>query len=344
MKRARYSFPGMGRRLGGGYSVAQVARYAAQNASSYARKYASPISQYAMARLANRTGSAGAAITTQHDVSTRYRRKAMPRRRRKCWVRFTKRINHVIMRNAPLQSLSFDDCGAVISWVGNNQATDGILLGGTNAGSQSNELLRMFQAWFGATGNTAAQAARKLYVKSICLDIQMTNTGGAGCIVDVYHLVCRKGYNGTTVSGVAPTQVVDGVPLNQQYDDCFDEQGTLSIGAVDRLNPSTTPFQNSPFCSIWKIVKKTQILLGAGQVTTLQYRNSRPRTIEGKVLEMYPSQIPGYTTGVLFQFRGVPENNAGTPRLAAGAVTWRGQKTLTFAVPPGGTRDATAQQ
>lgn len=44
-----------------------------------------------------------AANTYQHDTRTRYRRRPMPKRRRRRWVRFVKRVKHVALNMQPLQ-------------------------------------------------------------------------------------------------------------------------------------------------------------------------------------------------------------------------------------------------
>lgn len=270
-------------------------------------------------------------VTTQHDVSTRYRRKPMPKRRRKRWVRFSKRVRHVMLQSQPLQSYCIDDSGAVKAIAADTQVTDGQMLGATQA-TANDELLQIFRAAYGSILNAATVDKYSLFLKSLCLDVQITCTSATkGCVVDIYHLIARG-------------PAADPERIDIQYTNAFAEQSSLSVGTVSSTNPSTTPFQNGPFLTMWKILKKTQVVLGVGQSTTVQMRIPYNRYLRGKMVENYQAQIPGMTRAFLFQFRGLPENNGGVPRLAASEVTWKGQTTIVYGVPPSSTnRAATAE-
>lgn len=270
-------------------------------------------------------------ITTQKDLSSRYRRKSMPKWKRRKWRSFTKRVQHVMLQSQPLQSYCTDDGGSVKAVAADTQVTDGQMLGGTQA-TNNDELFQIFRAAYGAALTTTTVDKYHLFVKSMCLDIQFTNTHATNsAIVDVYTLLARKSINSAT-------------RIDVQYTNAFAEQGTLAIGAVSATHPATTPFQNGPFLQMWKVLNKRELLLGPGSVSTLQIRIPYNKYLSGKTVEICASQIPKLTRGILFQMRGVPQNNAGSPRLGATEVSWKSQITVVYGVPPSSTTsDATAE-
>lgn len=269
-------------------------------------------------------------ISTQHDVSGRYRRKRMPRRKRKRWVGFSRKVNHVVLQMQPLNTYTVDYPGAVKTIAVNTQVTDGQMIGGVSV-TQNSELLDIFRSAFGSALGINSIDVYKIYLKSMCLDLQLRNSGTNALVVDVYTLMCRRNDK-------------NAQRIDVQYVNDFAEQGAGSGGTVDVNNPATTPFQNSSFCKRWKILAKKEILLGAGQVSTMQIRIPHNRYLSGKLLEHNVGCIPGFTRAFLIQARGVPENNAGTARLCAGELTWMAQFTAAYGVPPSSkTFDTTAQ-
>lgn len=268
-------------------------------------------------------------ITTQHDVAGRYRRKAMPRRRRQAWKAFSHKVKHVVLQMGALRSLTNDNYNRVISWAAGAQNTFGQMLGGVNC-TDNDEMLAMFKAVYGAALSVNTIDRFKLFIKSLCLDIQLRNTGSQGAIVDVYTLICR-------------TSDKAGNRIEVSYVNAFNEQATSLIGSLTVANPATTPFQNPLFTSMWKIISKKEILLGAGQVTTMQMRLPYNKMFYGKKLENNEQAVPGFTRAYLFQARGVPVNSSGTPELAAGELVIAGQITGSYAVPPDGGVATTGQ-
>lgn len=281
-------------------------------------------------------GTLSSVISTQHDQSLRYRKTRMPRRRRNRWKRFTRRVKHVMLQMQQLVSYTKRYTSPLKSWLVNEQMTDGQMLGGTTV-TDNDELFQIFRNYYGSGFTTSTVDDLKLFVKSACLDMQITNTGVAGCVVDVYFLKARKSYATAT-------------RLDQQYLLTYAEMpsgvaGSL-VGTPAPADPATTPFQNSMFCEFWRIIAKKEVILATGQTTTLQIRLPTNKRIQGKVLENSLSMIPGYSMGILMQARGVPVAGAVTPfdtLLAAGSINWSSQVTVCYAQPPGTTRTTTAQ-
>lgn len=270
----------------------------------------------------SRLGSAreSAPITNQFDARLRYKRKPMPKARRLRWKKFSGKVKHVMLQATPLQNYVCDNLGGVQTAATDQQNTFSAILGGTQV-TNNDELMRIFFQQFGVA-TAALCAPYVLYVKSMSLDIQITNTGTSRAVIDVYTVMCRKSYE-------LSSQIAD------QYNLLFNEQSNL--GGRSSTHPATTPFQNPLFCKYWRITKKSEIILGAGNYTTLQMRIPYNKKIYGRQIISFPQGIPGISRGYLFQVRGAPEDNLGSARLASATVTWKAQTTVNYCRPPGDT-------
>lgn len=269
--------------------------------------------------------SSSGPITTQYDQSTRYRRKRMPARKRRQWKRFTKKVRHVMLQMNSLTSFTNDNYRTINSWVANAQASFGVYLGGTGV-SSNDEILAMFKSAYSAALTNTTVDDYKLFIKSLCLDVQLTNTGSFGAIIDVYELIARASDNNSAET------------IGSMFARLYLEQNPSALGSPDPSSPAVTAFQNGMFLTKWKVLRKKEILLGVGQVTTMQMRNPYNRIMQGKTVESNNSYIPGFTRAYLFQARGVPRNNAGTAELPSGEITMCCQITGTYGIPPGSSR------
>lgn len=262
--------------------------------------------------------SEGSPLTNQYDARIRYVRKPMPKAKRRRWKRFTGKVKHVMLQMQPLQSYCDDNGGAVMTAAADAQTTSGIMLGGTQVTNNS-ELYEIFSDQF-TLASVAAAKPYSLFIKSMSLDVQLTNTGSGRAVLDVYTLICRKSYEVAS-------------PIATQYTANYNEQTNISLASV--THPATTPWQNPLFLKYWRIIKKQEIILGSGNYTTLQMRIPYNKHLQGRLLTSCPQAIPGISRAFLFQVRGSPENNAGTARLQAVEVTWKSQITINYGRPPG---------
>lgn len=268
-------------------------------------------------------------ISTQYDVGSRYRRKRMPARKRKAWKRFSGKVKHVMLQMEGLSTVTNDNYKRVVTVAVDTQVTFGQMLGGVGA-TDNDEILAAFKSAYGALLTTSTVDKYKLFLKSMCLDLQIRNTGSTQLILDVYEVVCRQ-------------NDASGSRIETTYGNSFAEQASGLIGGVSSTNPAVTPFQNPLFLSAWRINSKKEILLGAGTTTTMQMRMPYNKMLYGKKVENNIQAIPGFTKAYLIQVRGTPENNSGTPRLSAGEVVVCGQTTVTYGIPPGEIQATTGQ-
>lgn len=261
--------------------------------------------------------------TYQHDSRLRYRRKSMPKKKRLRWKRFKSKVKAVDLGMQPLQMYTYNNV-ANVSCAINTQGVFSFMNGGMTVGG-NDELFQIFNDAYSLAGVIASAKNYKIFVKSLCLDLQITNTGSNVVILDVYKVKCRKEYS-------------SNVSLDSQWTTAIGENNVIT--AVASSKPPLTLFDAPNFCSYWRVISKKEIILGGGLTTTMQLRNPMNKSIDGKMFITAPQAYPGYTEGYVFMFRGAPENNAGTARLSACTLTWAYQTVCHYAIPPGKTQES----
>lgn len=257
--------------------------------------------------------------TTQNDARTRYRYRRQPKYKRRQYVRKVRLFDHLMSKRQPLQTLTVKKTQNATSAV-DTQITFGVELFNTQVPTPENDLQQMFYDAYGVA-SLATIDQKKLIVKSAVLDIQMTNAGTQGVVIDVYRIRLRNVWNTTD-------------NLFTLWSTTFNDQNTISTKSA--TDPAVTPFQNPSFCKFFKVMDKREILLGAGLTTTFQLRRPGNRWIQGRRVANEPHGLRGLCEGFLFQCRGMPVTNAGPLyQLAAVNVTWSYQKTYNYGLPVG---------
>lgn len=275
-------------------------------------------------------------VSTQKDSTLRYVAKPRSRKgrtRAKIAKRFKRRVQNVIYNSKNVNYWASDDGGAIKTAAVNTQNVDGAGLGGMTQ-NQFDEVLQAFRVAYNKPNATEADVKDfRVQIKSMCLDIQITNTGAAPIIFDAYQWVLRKNYIAAERPDVAFT--------NTWADTAAVRVGTnSSVGgnagdgtAYTRIltNPSVTPFQNHRWCEYHKVLSKRQFVIGVGQIITIQLKQNRPKMLSGRVLDIYRYGIPGWTKGYLFFYKGAPTKNGIEVEHAACEFSWRQQRTMTVA-------------
>lgn len=291
---------------GSSYAAGQVGRSAVRLGSR-------------LAKMAwKKTGKIGGAVsrigTNESPVVTfKARGKRLTRGQRN----FHDRVLEVVNGAAPVQAYVQDNAGAVKTITADQVVNDGVLACALTSASSNDDIRQCFYNAY-TLASDAACAGYKLQMRSCVMDVNWTNTGSAGVILDIYVLLCRKAY----ITG-------GSVNVDTQFTAQFaDQSGTLSA-----TNTAVTPFQNPGFLQYWKITSHKMVHLKAGEVCNMQIRQNRRKWLDGKVLTQMINGVPGYTKAIFFQMRGTVENNAGTARYSGGTVSWKARKTYTYQFP-----------
>lgn len=274
-------------------------------------------------RFRSRSASAGggSAVSFQNDMALRYQRKRMPRRRRRAWKRFGRKVKHVMLQMQPLRMYVSDNLGSRTTWSADAQAIFGATLLGTQI-TNNDEVLQVFKDAY-STATAAASTSYSIYIKSACLDVQLTNGDATyPCYLDVYYLRPRK-----------PWESAD--QIGSVFTNSYGEMQTITANTA--TNPAVTAFQNPIFCSYFKITKKVEHLLAPGQTRSLQVRLPMNQYVQGKRLVNEPMMLKN-GIALLFMSRGVPQTDGATgAQLAGGTIYWKCQHTIVYGVPPSST-------
>lgn len=226
-------------------------------------------------------------VTSQHDVRTIYRRKRMPYRKKRRWIRLKKRVNAVI--NNALGTRSVIRNGTQTSSVsdasGNQSYLEATLYGISGSGLH-NDVKEIFDSF-----GTADQLRGKLLrFKSAVLDITLTNTSSSGQTteIDIYSYYVKKSFPEADVGTLLDGVLADAV--------------TPVISTLSTFTKETrgfTPFQAPAALKYIKILKKTKYFLGSGQSITYQHRDSRDRTFNGEYVGDSQPFRAGWTKGLI---------------------------------------------
>lgn len=209
------------------------------------------------------------AVTQQHDYSTQYKKSYMPRRKKRQWRKFVKKVDAVGQKLLGLKTvLNNDNFELTISGAGQNYGlyhlygTRGFN-GGTELGcSDLYEIYLKDPDLRTALGFTQFGS---MQFRSATIDITMTNTGIDGLEVDVYKIKYGPGEKSYDSWRSAITQF-EGT--QESIDGSADKITLLSRGA--------TPFHVGGLMSILnaKILWKKKFIIGSNQSAFFQHRDA----------------------------------------------------------------------
>lgn len=268
----------------------------------------------------------GGITTEQRDSSVRY----VSRRGRRRTSRFVRRVQDVMLRMGATQTFSIR-FGGLTNVSTNQQQWQGQILGGAFP-TNNDEVFQAFRNAYG-TGVTSTNIdSYRLFIKSICLDIQITNSSDKNMILEMYTLKASK-----------PWTAADR--LATQLTTCITETDQPTGFTFTANDPGWTLFQVPQFCQYWTVVRKQQIVISAGETTTLQIRMSMNRMVNGKELETRQQTIRG-ARALFWSAKGAPEvDGVGTgQQYADGQFVWTSQCTVNYQMPPGNTIIRSATQ
>ena len=269
-----------------------------------------------------------APLTYDNDFKTDYRHRRMPRRRRRRWVKFVRKVNAVTLRNQQglrkvifRTLLTYSPLADLTSYGGSllYSADGDPLQGQADVGNLFRNHLTA--AVFNSENDLTAvgPAERMLHFESAQLEVTMRNVGTDTAIVEVYRVVCRKMHAQTNAS---VNNTIGGV-----YALGFIKQGQIfdiESGQVVGTNPETpteigtTPFQSRRFCETYKIYSRKKFQIAAGNTVSFILKDPRNRVINAQNVR---SQLcmPRNTHGYFYQIYGAPGVITGTAHQAVPA-------------------------
>jgi len=265
--------------------------------------------------------TSGLGVTNQHDERHVYRKRRMPRRKRRQWGKFVNKVHAVSEKDLGSRTVVLNKTVNFDNTVAANQnLIYCALYPGTSTDSWMNDINQLSALEniaanpTSAAGNTV-QLSTKWIFKSAVLDVTFRNaanfnTDGATLVpdsrgkmeVDVYELISNKAWQDTAITAANITA------LFSQAD--TDTQNLLGAGtAVNIALRGVTPWDVPLALSQYglKILKKTKYFVQNQDTFTYQLRDPKRRVItESRMARMQGCNVPRWTRHILIISKLVP--------------------------------------
>lgn len=250
----------------------------------------------------NSTPYNGVVTTAQQDAHQQYKHKRMPRRKRRRWVKFAKKVQYVQRGDLAMQTYVFNGtCRDATSDASPQGFVESHLYGqeGGGAGGRAQgtgDLQNLI-------GLYPDGVKRRFYFDHAVHDLTFCNTSVAtngftpALEIDVYDVVYRDGTSSQSLYELLESTAIKGTI------------DTIGSTLPDINQRGTTLFDFSAVSSVvrMKILKKTKVFLGAGLSATYQVRDNKSRRFAANDLvdEAGGFIKAGYTRSVIFLFKAV---------------------------------------
>jgi len=274
-----------------------------------------------------RNGSSGVGVTTQHDARLVYRKKSMPKRKRKVWKKFIRKVEAVALAKQGTTSVVYN-VGRTVSSAADAQDMYGIVLYGAYGSQTAGLTYYSDLELLGSINRTAGVGVnlgnRKLYFRSAVLDLTCANSGVNAVELDFYDIIFKK-------TPVQMTSLQDLIDTNQGNNTEVFEQGAVAANNLTRQTLGATPFQFPGVLSFVTILKKSKVFLPVGALSTYQIRLPRNRWFDTSNRAQDASTnafaLRGWTRGIWVVQKGTPTTLV---RSAATSVSWSITRTYTM--------------
>jgi len=156
-----------------------------------------------------KTGSSksGIGVTSQYDKTSVYRKKRMPKRKKRQWVKFVKKVRSALMKDVGTKTVIRNDTLSTL-WSTNDQSLQTITVYGADGSAPTasqcghNDLKTIFTN----DPDLSAETARAKFGSAI-VDITFTNASvnagpennNTGLEIDIYDIVYRKQLDAPTL-------------------------------------------------------------------------------------------------------------------------------------------------
>lgn len=254
-------------------------------------------------------------VTTQKDVSLQYRKKRMPYRKRKQWVRFSKKVNAVNLKSLGTYTTVYNRIYTVTN-AANNQGVGWAVLYGKNGEEAPTNGAGYSDMFKIVDGNTDIANSAKVHFRSAVMDITMTNKSAVPIELDVYHIVFWD-----ETDFISPQLLLENA---QSATPVMQPSATNSSLVLN--DRGVTPFDIPLFISMGKIkiLKKYKYFVPAEDSVTYQVRDARNRTITKRSIIPATARTsfvqPGWTQCILTIHKPTAGNQATAAALAVGVT------------------------
>jgi len=259
-------------------------------------------------------------VTAEKDVRVTYRKRRMPRKKKRRYVRSVKRFRSMRIKELPARIFQYvytEELGSVAGfsrYFGGFMGLFGVNYYDNNLG----------EVWNSITNSTAADdkaRAGRLRVDHMGLTILLRNKSAENeppIDIDVYKVVCTRDIPiGSWAGNVAIESMHAGLKSDmrqaQGMDIEVDDGGTGIATVQENAGTSSTNqvvgdtlFNAPPFLHYWKILKVWKVYLPVGNTVQFNWRDSRNHRVAYK--DCFTPEViaakAGLTKGYIFNVNG----------------------------------------
>lgn len=274
------------------------------------------------------SGSAPSPITFQRDVSTVYRRRRMPYRKRKRWIGMKRRVQAVIDKRLGTNVLHLTDTTPLIRFNGTNSQSyyGGLTLMDLPVRTQVAQAVDRLQPSQPLIGTTGGRAKHVIVGQMNNLTIWNSSETGVAYI-DLYYWRAKQN---CPVSEFSDIENIWSIGFNTNTLN----QPTTGGSTVIASDYGITPWANPGWRKFVQVYKKTRVRLPAGQSTELSLRRARNEYMGSFMLDDQLSLIRGKTEGIFVVWTGGPfiDGTGNAQRAQAQNLVFSRARTLYYKV------------
>lgn len=284
-------------------------------------------------RSNNKSANPTPAISQYHENRTMYRKRRMPKGKRRRWVSFKKKVQAVSL-GAGKKLVLYHKDAIDYTTVADQQASGDIsIFTGWNQGFAGGyDLLRCNQLANNSL-DVAASVTDALLVKQATLNITFFNAGTAPAYIDLYWYRAKRDCVNTPYGlfreGLQPSTLTSGKPtgVNEPIT-AFTGASALSVPE----NFGAVPFMSRPFCQHNTITKVTKHLIAPSTSIEFQIKDRRNRLFKNTIEQQNNSftLMKNITKGVVPVVYGVPSAAVGGAGQYAGPATIYCRREVTY--------------
>lgn len=270
----------------------------------------------------------GRGVTNQHDRQIIYKKSRMPRRYKKSWRIFKRKVNAIAEKNLGTNTVVFNGKYTFSNSDSTLHGLAEVALYGLNSSTHAvyNDLNNISALGnpndFTAAGGYPVDLTTKYYFQSAVLDITMRNVSeftstfdlNTACTleVDLYEISVKQGSSYKTSGSITGNDFNSFSQYLKRGDGDTKVIGNavgVGLSSIEPDKRGTTPWDHPDAISKFgiKIWKKTKFFIANGQTATYQYRDPRRHVSSHmNLVEQISCNKPRWTRHIFIVFKAVP--------------------------------------
>lgn len=249
-------------------------------------------------------------ITGESDYRGVYRRKPMPRRRKRGWIKFTRKVKAVAEKQVAPQYQVLRR-NVTIATVANTQGGTSLftILGANGGNQETDDIGDMVSSAFQMAGNQGLETAIppvresiRIHISGWLAEIMINCNGTTTTYLDCYYWRCKKDVPRSFIN-MGDIFTTGFAQMSRP----IASAGPASSQTMDITDYGVTPFQCPLFSQCIQVYKKTRIKLAPGGTAQLELRSGKNYYRKFSYDSNF-SMLRGVTEGIYFIQYGTPQS------------------------------------